>query len=220
MFFLVVDDDVDIASRNCEFLRQWQPDCRTLAVETPDAALRELELRAANLPDLIVSDLWYRIGLNHTPKPGKDLLLKILQDFPTLNVLVYTSDPQPLMTLLDLIDDHEGGFAIADKIKEGRAVFLDRAKQAVAGEIKVYRKLKDVQQNTNLKEIQREILRLACEECLRDSAIAERMHLHPSSIIQKIRTMKDKLISVDYDEKDTDTRMLLCREAKNRGFVS
>jgi hypothetical protein len=45
------------------------------------------------------------------------------------------------------------------------------------------------------------------------------MHLHPSSIIQKIRTMKDKLISVDYEEKDTDTRMLLCREAKHRDSV-
>jgi len=131
--FLVVEDHPEVAQNNCEWLQRIAADAQCIAVSNPMDAIRRLQREQ---PDLVVVDLLYgQTSGEQSAEPGLELLRHIFENYPTLNVMVYSSEPLLLTPLVGLISKHQGGFAAVNKM-ERRSVFLEGAKSALNGELR------------------------------------------------------------------------------------
>lgn len=211
--FLIVEDHPEVAENNCNYLKKLESDCYCITVQTPNEALERLKLE---IPDLVILDLLYgSISGEQSAEPGLALLRQIFKQYPTLNVLVYSSEPKALMPLLPLIETHHGGFSVTNKM-ERRQVFLEEAQVALKGGRKIPRELLE---RPTLDERDLEILSLLCQECLTDQAIADRLHVSKRSAQNYIQRLKEKL-GVDAIEANiANPRQAICREALRLGFL-
>ena len=200
--FLIVEDHPEVAENNCRFLQKLEPSAICTIVENPEQAIERLTLE---IPNLVVVDLQYGTitGIN-SAKPGLDFLAYIFEKYPNLNILVYTSDPSLLKSILKLINEHQGGFVVVNKI-ERRKSFIEGAKSALDGEFKIPLKLR---QDLIFSERELEVLALLCQECLTDKAIAEKMCLSLKTIQNYVQKIKFKLDIDNSEEKSS--RVALC----------
>jgi DNA-binding NarL/FixJ family response regulator len=211
--FLIVEDHPEVAENNCNSLRKLEPDCYCITVQTPEEALERLKLE---IPDLVILDLLYgSISGEQSAEPGLALLRQIFKQYPTLNVLVYSSEPKALMPLLPLIETHHGGFSVTNKM-ERRQVFLEEAQVALKGGRKIP---KELLERPILDERDLEMLHLLCQECLTDQAIADRLHVSKRSAQNYIQRLKEKLEVDTIDGNIANTRQVICRQALRLGFL-
>jgi DNA-binding NarL/FixJ family response regulator len=210
--FLIVEDHPEVAENNCQFLQKLEPSAICTLAESPEQAIERLTLE---IPDLIVVDLQYGTitGIN-SAKPGLDFLAYLFQKYLNLNILVYTSDPSLLKSSLKLINEHQGGFVIVNKI-ERRKSFLEGAKIALNGEFKIPSELR---QGLILSDRELEIVALLCQECLTDKMIAEKMCLSLKTIQNCIQKIKFKLDIYNSEEKSS--RVALCMEVLKRKLIN
>lgn len=219
MKFLIVDDNPENAERDKFFLSEWKPESIFQICHDTTSALKILDVYSHDLPNLVVVDLWYRTGLDHSFQPGIDFLTEIMLKYNLLNIMVHSSDPMPIVQVLRQVEQHRGGFTIFDNVMEDRDTFIRRAEDSLEGDIRVYRKLREMNQDFNLDEQQIQILKMVCEDCLRNNEIANKLYCHTNSIVQKVRILKDILLEVEIDEKLYDSRMLLCNSARKYGYI-
>lgn len=121
--------------------------------------------------DMIVMDLSIPDQQGETAEidTGIKLLQTLLQEYPHQNFMVQTSYVKALIRIKHEIDNHQGGFAIADKgLPEDQ--MLMRVNLALHGATHT----KDIKKGIELKPEWLEVLRLAFEESLTDKAIADR----------------------------------------------
>lgn len=164
--FLVIEDHPEVSQNNCEFLRMLEPQCDCVSVDTPQKGAQQLGLKT---PDLLVVDLQFgTVGGSQSAKPGLELLKQIFECYPTVNILVYSSEPNCLRQLVPQISKHQGGFVVVNKM-ERRSAFLEGARSALDGQLKVHR---DLMKEMQLTEQDLEVLDLLCNQALTDRAIA------------------------------------------------
>ncbi len=108
---------------------------------------------------------------------GIQLLKTLMKKYPTLNLVVQSSYIKALVRIKREIDDHEGGFVIANKGLSEQEI-LNRVNLALQG----ITHTKDIKTALEFKPEWLEVLKLAFEEGLQDKAIADRMHIHERTV--------------------------------------
>jgi DNA-binding NarL/FixJ family response regulator len=87
--FLVIEDHPEVAQNNCLFLEKLEPTAICTIASTHPEALERLALEPVTLAvvDLLVGTL---TG-DQSARNGIAFLQLILEQYPTLNILIYTS---------------------------------------------------------------------------------------------------------------------------------
>ncbi|NJM28321.1 MAG: response regulator transcription factor, partial [Pseudanabaena sp. RU_4_16] len=144
-----------------------------------------------------------------------ELLKTIFQDYPLLNVLIYTSEYGYLKPLAKAIGRHQGGFAIVSKL-ERRKSYIDGARHALDGKLEIPRELRH---DIDFDDRDLQVLSFLCRDYLTDKAIAQRMNVSLKTAQNSVQRLKAKL-GIDYlDENNTSTRVALCIEAIRRKII-
>ncbi|BAY09899.1 response regulator transcription factor [Calothrix sp. NIES-2098] len=208
---LVVDDHQLILSGSLELLRQEYPDAEIYKAKTAQATL---EIVKRFQPDLIVMDL----SIPDKPEvmaqidTGIQLLKTLMNKYPELNVVVQSSYVKALVRIKHEIDNHQGGFAIADKGLSEKEI-LTRVNLALQGATHT----KDIKTALEFKPEWLEVLKLAFDEGLQDKAIAERMHLHERTVRSYWTKIQD-VLGV-YPEEGKNMRIQTTIRAREEGLI-
>lgn len=211
--FLVIEDHPEVAQNNCLFLEKLEPTAIcTIAATHPEALDRlSLEPIALAVVDLLVGTL---TG-DQSARNGIAFLQQILEQYPSLNILIYTSEYSYLKPLSNRISHHQGGFVVVSKLERRRA-FLEGAQQALEGKLALP---KELRQDIALTERELEVLALLCQQSLTDKAIAQHLNLSLKTIQNVVQRLKVKLDIDYYDETLTSPRIALCMEAVRRKLI-
>jgi DNA-binding NarL/FixJ family response regulator len=169
--FLVIDDHHLILNGTLDVLREKYPTAKVITTKTAQEAINQL---SKFQPNLVVIDLSIPEDLGMTAQidTGIQLLQKLMKNYPNLNIMVQSSNVKALMRIRLDIDNHQGGFTVADKglTKEEMLMRMNLALQRGTH-------TKDLGKRIEVKPEWLELLRLAFEEGLTDKAIAEKMNV-------------------------------------------
>lgn len=175
--FLVVDDHELVLDGTVNVLKQQYPAATVVVAHTATAALTQM---ATYHPDLIVADLSMpeTVGATARTETGIDLLKTLMEQYPTLNIVVQSAYSKALVRLKLAISNHEGGFVVADKSLPMKEM-LTKVNWALDG---VFHTPKELRGGMEVKPEWLELLHLAFGEGLQDKAIAERMNVSERSV--------------------------------------
>lgn len=209
---VVIDDHELVLDGTVNTLKQRYPEAEVLIAQTKQDGQ---ELIGSTHPDLVVVDL----AIPETPtanarvETGIDLLKRLMEQHPMLNIVVQSANVRPLVRLKPMIDDHEGGFTIADKMLR-RDEMLKKVSMAMDGGRYLPKEMK---LGLEVKPEWLEVLRLAFKEGLQDKAIAKRMNLSERTVRHYWTKLQDAL-SV-YPEDDQNLRIQVEIRAREEGLV-
>lgn len=179
--FLLVDDHHLIISGTLNMLQKQYSNMEIYIAKTAEDALVEIEkLKKENsFFDLILLDISIpeKSGMNANTDTGVQLIKDLLNKYPNQNLMVQSSYTKALVRIKYEIDEHQGGFAIANKGLSEQDM-LNRVNSAIQGAAYT----KDIKTGVELKPEWLEVLNLAFGEGLQDKAIAEKMHLHERTV--------------------------------------
>ncbi|AVH67385.1 response regulator receiver protein [Nostoc sp. 'Peltigera membranacea cyanobiont' 213] len=170
MKILLIDDHQLILTGTFNLLQQQYPKADIVKVKTVYDALEEI---ATSSFELIFMDLSIpeKAGTIAQIDTGINLLQKLLQKYPQQNFLVQSSYVKALVRIKYEIDEHQGGFAIADKGLSEQEM-LTRVYIAIQGATHT----QDIKNGLELKPEWLEVLKLAFEKGLTDKLISEQMY--------------------------------------------
>jgi DNA-binding NarL/FixJ family response regulator len=166
-------------------------------------------------PDLVVMDLSIPATANAIAQPetGLQLLRDLMQRYPTINIVVQSANVRSLVRLKVAINNHEGGFTIADKslpLKE----MLIKVDWALKG--LVYTP-KEMRSGLEVKPEWLEVLVLAFREGLQDRAIAERMNVAERTVRHYWTKIQDVLEV--YPDEGKNIRIQTELRARQEGLI-
>jgi len=213
LLFLILEDHPEVAQNNCLFLQKLEPSALCIIFNNHADALERLKLET---PDLVTVDLLFStLTGEQYAVSSLNFLHQVFQDYPLLNILIYTSEYNYLKPLTNLMGRHQGGFVVVSKI-ERRKAFLDGARHALEGKLEIPRELR---KGIELSDRELQILSLLCKESLTDKAIAQQLNLSLKTIQNCVLRLKVKL-DIDYlDETITSPRVALCMQAVRRKVI-
>ncbi|MEH2261491.1 response regulator transcription factor [Nostoc sp.] len=170
MKILLIDDHQLILTGTFNLLQQQYPKADIVKVKTVYDALEEI---ATSSFELIFMDLSIpeKAGTIAQIDTGINLLQQLLQKYPQQNFLVQSSYVKALVRIKYEIDEHQGGFAIADKGLSEQEM-LTRVYIAIQGATHT----QDIKNGLELKPEWLEVLKLAFEKGLTDKLISEQMY--------------------------------------------
>lgn len=170
MKILLIDDHQLILTGTFNLLQQQYPKADIVKVKTVYDAVEEI---ATSSFDLIFMDLSIpeKAGMTAQIDTGINLLQQLLQKYPQQNFLVQSSYVKALVRIKYEIDEHQGGFAIADKGLSEQEM-LTRVYIAIQGATHT----QDIKNGLELKPEWLEVLKLAFEKGLTDKLISEQMY--------------------------------------------
>ncbi|MEO0688497.1 MAG: DNA-binding response regulator, partial [Cyanobacteria bacterium J06649_11] len=181
-------------------------------------AQETLSLIQSHQFDLVVMDLSIpdRLGESAKIELGIQLLQNLLKEYPQQNFLVQTSYVKALIRIKHEIDNHQGGFAIADKGLPENDMLM-RVSLALNGATHT----RDIKTGIELKKEWMDVLRLAFEESLTDKVIAQRMYKSERSIRVYWEKIQDVLdIYPEYCRGDgKNIRILTEIRAREEGLI-
>lgn len=207
---LVVDDHQLILTGILNVLIGEYPEAAIIKAQTREETVCQLKFHQF---DLILMDLSIPNKLGETAEidTGIKLLQTLLQEYPHQNFMVQTSYVKALIRIKHEIDNHQGGFAIADKgLPEDE--MLMRVNLALHGATHT----KDIKTGIELKPEWLEVLRLAFEESLTDRAIAERMYKSERAVRTYWTKIQDVLGVYPEDCKQSGKNMRIQTEVRSR----
>lgn len=207
---LVVDDHQLILTGTLNVLSREYPEASIIKAQTGKETLYQLQFHEF---DLIVMDLSIPDQQGETAEidTGIKLLQTLLQEYPRQNFIVQTSYVKALIRIKHEIDNHQGGFAIADKgLPEDQ--MLMRVNLALHGATHT----KDIKKEIELKPEWLEVLRLAFEESLTDKAIADRMYKSERAVRTYWTKIQDVLGVYPEDCKQGGKNMRIQTEVRSR----
>jgi len=207
---LVVDDHQLILTGTLDVLSREYPEATIIKAQTGKETLSQLQVYQF---DLIVMDLSIPQQQGETAEidTGIKLLQTLLQEYPHQNFMVQTSYVKALIRIKHEIDNHQGGFAIADKgLPENE--MLMRANLALQGATHT----KDIKTGIELKPEWLEVLRLAFEESLTDKAIANQMYKSERAVRTYWTKIQDVLGVYPEDCKQSGKNMRIQTEIRSR----
>ncbi len=207
---LVVDDHQLILAGILNVLSRKYQEAAIMKAQTVKDALSLLKSHQFNL---IVTDLSLpeQQGKTAEIETGINLLLTLLKEYPDQNFMVQTSYVKALVRIKHEIDNHQGGFAIADKALHEEEM-LKRINLALLGATHT----RDIKTGIELKPEWLDVLRLAFEESLTDKAIAERMHKSERAVRTYWTKIQDVLGVYPEDCRQRGMNMRIQTEIRSR----
>ncbi|MBE9215747.1 response regulator transcription factor [Plectonema cf. radiosum LEGE 06105] len=212
---LVVDDHHLIISGTLNMLQKQYPDMEIFIAKTAEDALYKIEeqIKENSLFDLIILDLSIpqKTGMIANIDTGIQLIKDLLNKYLDLNFMVQSSYTKALVRIKYEIDEHQGGFVIADKGLSEQEI-LTRVNLAIQGATHT----KDIKTGLELKPEWLEVLSLAFEEGLQDKVISEKMHLHERTVRTYWTKIQDALNVYPEDCKQEGKNMRIQTEIRAR----
>ena len=212
---LVVDDHHLIISGTLNMLQKQYPNMEILIAETAKDAFSQIEKvkKENSLFDLIILDLSIpeKTGMIANIDTGIQLIKDLLNKYPLANLMVQSSYAKALVRVKYEIDEHQGGFVIADKGLSEQEMLI-RINLAIQGATHT----KDIKTGLELKPEWLEVLSLAFDEGLQDKVIAEKMHLHERTIRAYWTKIQDALNVYPEDCKQGGKNMRIQTEIRAR----
>ena len=207
---LVVDDHQLILTGTLDVLRREYPEADILKAQT---AKETLSLTQSYQFDLIVMDLSLpdEKGDRAEIDLGIKLLQNLLKEYPHQNFIVQTSYVKALVRIKHEIDNHQGGFAIADKGLPENDMLM-RVNLALHGGTHT----RDIKTGIELKPEWLEVLRLAFEESLTDKAIAQALYKSERSVRTYWTKIQDVLGIYPEDCKQSGRNIRIRTEVRAR----
>ena len=218
--FLIVDDHHLIISGILNILQNQYPDMEVYIAKTAEETLNEIEKHQdeLNFFKLIILDLSIpeKHGITANIETGIQLIKDLLKKYPSYNFMVQSSYIKALVRIKYEIDEHQGGFVIADKGLSEEDM-LNRINLAIQGATYT----KDIKVGLELKPEWLEVLSLAFEEGLQDKVIAEKMHLHERTIRAYWTKIQDALNIYPDNCKEEGKNMRIQTEiiARKEGLI-
>lgn len=209
---LVVDDHPLVLDATVNSLRRTYPESDVIVAQAIQEAL---EKTASLKPDLVIVDLSMPpvVGEKPQAETGLQLLKLLMQQNRTLNIVVQSADPKPLIRLKSMINEHEGGFTIADKQLSTEAM-LRQVDLALQGLSVTPREMRS---GVEMKQDWLTLLQLAFNEGLTDSAISERMNVAERTVRHYWTKVQDALEV--YPEKGKNIRIQTEVRAREVGLI-
>ncbi len=209
---LVVDDHESVLDGTVNMLRQQYPEAEILTAQTAQSTQKQVE---STQPDLAVMDLSIpeKPGEMARTETGIQLLRMLMEQYPTLNIVVQSAHVRSLVRLKPAISTHEGGFTIVDKslpLKE----MLTKVEWALQGVVYTPREMRT---GLEVKPEWLELLTLAFQEGLQDKAIAEKMNIAERTVRHYWTKIQDALGV--YPEAGKNIRIQTQMRAKEEGLI-
>jgi DNA-binding NarL/FixJ family response regulator len=214
MNILIVDDHPLMLNSIQQLTQAQFPAGKITTATTAQAALTHLKNAAAQWQLLLV-DLSLPEGAEDSAKSetGLNLLREVMKLYPELNLMVYSSNIKVLVQLKHQIDNHQGGFTIADKISAASEV--QRRMQYAAEGIAL---TKEIRKGLELKPEWLQTLQLAAEG-FQDRGISEKLHVTERSVRHYWTKLQDVLeIYVEGSDK-INPRVLTLKKAREEGLI-
>lgn len=210
--FVVVDDQELALYATINVLKQNYSDADIFPATTSDEALL---LVANNNPDLAVVDLCIPENTKHSSQTdtGIQLLKKLMQQYPSLNIVVQSAYPRSLVRLKPVISTHQGGFTVADKSLPMNEMLV-KVDWALKG---VFYTPQEMRSGLEVKPEWLEMLRLASNEELTDKAIAQRMNIAEGTVRHYWKKIQDALGV--YPDAAKNLRIHTLNLAKEKGLI-
>ncbi|MBW4623890.1 MAG: response regulator transcription factor [Cyanosarcina radialis HA8281-LM2] len=210
--FLVVDDHEAILEGTVPALQRAYPEAEVLTAS--DIQMAQLQM-GSHPPALIVLDLSLpeKPHSPASPEVGLQFLKTLIEGRLAPNILVLSTNVQPLVQLKPAINAYEGGFAAMDKSLPIREM-LRLVELALRGSIYLPPQLRS---RTEFDPKWLEVLTLKFNEGLTDKAIAGRMHLSDRTIRNYWIRLQDALDI--YDEPGKELRIQIEIAARKLGLI-
>ncbi|KYC37709.1 response regulator receiver protein [Scytonema hofmannii PCC 7110] len=210
--FLIVDDQELVLYATIDPLRQHYPGTEIIQAKTAQEALK---LVAQNNLDLVVVDLSMpeNSGQSARIDAGIELLKKLMEQYPTINIVVQSAYPRSLIRLKPIINNHEGGFTVADKSLPMNEM-LTKVDWALRG---LNYTPKEMRSGLEMKPEWLEMLQLAFKEGFTDRAISEQMRIAERTVRHYWTKIQDAL-SV-YPEVNKNLRIQTESRAREEGLI-
>ena len=209
---LVVDDHESVLDGTILALKQQYPQAQILKAQTAQDAIAKIR---SFEPNLVVMDLSIpeQAGEIAKSEVGIELLRNILQDYPTLDIVVQSANVKALIRLRPQIYEHEAGFTVADK---GASLqdMLTKVDWSTQGLIYTP---KEMRTGLELKEEWLTLLELAFGESLQDKEIAKRMNVAERTVRHYWTKVQDALEI--YPEAGKNIRIQTETIAREAGLI-
>jgi DNA-binding NarL/FixJ family response regulator len=211
MNILIIDDHPLMLS-SIKLLAQSQfPDSEITTVTTAINAIAELAISNKNWKLVLVDlSIPQQSGDNAKSETGIDLLREIMKLYPDLNLMIYSSSLRVLVQLKHQIDNHQGGFTIADKALESSEV-QRRMQYAIDG----ITLTKEIRKGLELKPEWLTTLQLAAQG-LQDKAISEQLNVTERAVRHYWTKLQDVL---EVYNDNVNLRVLTLKKAREAGLI-
>lgn len=209
---LVIDDHPLVLDATINTLRQAYSDADLIAAQTTQEALEKAD---SLKPQLAIVDLSMpvTIGTKSQPEIGLQLLKELMQRNQYLNIVVQSAEPKHLIRLKSMINEHRGGFTIADKNLSTEAM-LKQVDLALQGLSVTPREMRS---GLEMKPDWLKLLQLAFVQGLTDNAIAEQMNVAERTVRHYWTKIQDALEV--YPEKGKNIRIQTEMRAREMGLL-
>lgn len=210
--FLVVDDHALMLGGTLGILKQAYLEAEILTAQTAQEALNQMEQLH---PDLVIVDLVMPDSIGETAQAnsGLHLLKTLMERYPKLNIVVQSAHVRTLVWLKPTIDNHMGGFTVVDKSQPMKdlLVMVDWALHE-----RIYTP-REIRNGLQLKPVWMQVLQLAFQESLQDTAIAKRMNVSERTVQYYWTKIRDVLEV--YPDEDKNLRIQTEVRAREAGLL-
>jgi len=211
--FLIVDDHEAILEGTIPAIQQEYPSIKVVSAQNVEAAEGCLRLYS---PKLVIVDLSLPEKANTiaAPEIGIQFLVKLMESELSPNIVVLSTNVQPVIQLKPTINTYEGGFAVMDKSMPIQDM-LRSINMALRGSIYLPPAVR-ARPEFDRKWIQ--VLKLKFQEGYSDKAIAREMDVTDRTVRNYWIRIQDALRV--YEDPDKDLRAEVQIAARKAGFIS
>ncbi len=212
--FIIIDDHQSVLNGTTEILRKNYPSAE---FNTATNASYAFEQVISYQPNLVVMDLSIPEKLEMTAKvdTGIQLLKVLMENYSHLNLVIQSAHVRTLVRIRPYIDNHKGGFTIADKSLSTQEM-LTRVDWALQG-LTHTKDIKRIQSGSEIKAEWLKVLNLAFQEGLQDKTIAENMCISERMVRHYWSKLQDALNI--YPEAGKNIRIQTEITARNEGLI-
>ena len=210
--FLVVDDHAMVLGGTLDILMKEYPQADIMTASTAQEALQQV---AQTTPDLVIVDLVMPEAIGETPQAnsGHLLLKTLMEQYPSLNIVVQSAHVRTLVWLKPSIDNHMGGFTVVDKSQPIKDL-LAMVDWALHERIYTPREIRN---GLQLTPAWIQVLQFAFQDSLQDKAIAKRMNVAERTVQYYWEKIRDVLEV--YPEADKNLRIQTEVRAREAGLI-
>ena len=211
---MVIDDHESVLNGTVEILRKNYLNAEFNTATNASSALEQV---ISCQPHLLVMDLSIPEKLTMTARvdTGIQLLKVLMENYSHLNIVVQSVHVRTLVRIRPCIDNHKGGFTVADKSLSIQEM-LTRVDWALQG-LTHTKDIQGIQSGLEVKLEWLKVLNLAFEEGLQDKAIAENMCISERMVRHYWSKLQDALNI--YPEAGKNIRIQTEIKARSVGLI-